>query len=120
MKRILLFLLMISAVGAQTQVVKLKPGTTKYSVVTICANALCTGGLTSGQFAASVNTSTAQSWRMVYKGTTATALFQSTGYTYTVYSLHVDSSQANCIAFAEANGITIPAALLAPYGVSLP
>jgi len=58
--------------------------------------------------------------RMVYKGTTATALFQSTGYTYTVYSLHVDSSQANCIAFAKANGITIPAALLTPYGVSLP
>jgi uncharacterized membrane protein len=120
MKRTLLLLILAFCLGAQTQTVKLKPGTNKYSVVTICANALCTGGLTSGQFAASVNTSTAQSWRMVYKGTTATALFQSTGYTYTVYSLHVDSSQANCIAFAKANGITIPAALLTPYGVSLP
>jgi len=39
MKRTLLLLILAFCLGAQTQTVKLKPGTNKYSVVTICANA---------------------------------------------------------------------------------
>jgi hypothetical protein len=116
MKRLLAFLILAAALGAQTQPVVLTPGSTAFAVVTVCANALCSGGLTRGQFKANVNTSTADSWRMVYNGTTATALFESTGYTFTVYSLHVDSSQANCVAFAAANGITIPPEVLSPGG----
>jgi hypothetical protein len=116
MKRLLPLLVFAAVLTAQTQPIALTPGSAAFAVVTICANALCAGGLTRGQFKANVNTSTADSWRMVYNGTTATALFESTGYTYTVYSLYVDSSQANCVAFAAANGITIPPNVLNPGG----
>ena len=115
MKRIALLLLLASAILAQTtQSVTLTVSNRAYAVVTVCANALCTGGLGINQFKATVNVNPASSWRMVYEGTTATALFQSNGYTYTVYSLYVDTSKDACVAYAKANGITIPDAVLNP------
>jgi hypothetical protein len=111
---IALLLLYSVSVSAQTQAVNLKPGSTTHAVVTVCANAIGCSGVPVGYFAATVNTSNASSWRMVYNAGTATALFQSTGYTYTAYLLHIGTSQADCVAFAAANSITIPAAMLSP------
>ena len=115
MKRlaILIWTAAISAIG-QTQAVKLTPSDTKYAIVSVCASAICAGGLTMGQFSATTNISPADSWRLVYNGATATDLFESTGYTYTVYSLYVGVSQADCVAYAAKHGITIPSAVLSP------
>ena len=114
MKRILLLITTAVLIAfAQTQAVTLTAGSSAHAVVTVCANALCTGGLTMRQFKAQVNTNTASSWRLVYSGTTALALVQASGYTYTAYSRYVGTSQADCIAYATANGIAIPDALLA-------
>jgi hypothetical protein len=97
-----------------TSAVNLKPGSTGHAVITVCASALCTGGIPSGYFKATVNASPTLSWRLVYEGTTATALFQSNGYTYTVRGLYVGLSQADCVAFAATNAISIPSAVLNP------
>ena len=114
-----LFLFLFAAAGvlvsAQVASVGLTPSSTAYAVVPVCASAIsCGTGINIGQIKATVNTSNASSWRLAYNGATATALFQSNGFTYTVYGLYVDTSQDNCVAWAAANGITIPASVLNP------
>ena len=113
MKRILtIFSIFGFSLGAQTQAVSLKPGSTAKAVIAVCATAVCAEGVPMGQFKATVNTSPALSWRLVYEEAEATALFQSTGYTYTVRGLYIGPSQEDCVAFAAKNNIKISNAVL--------
>ena len=121
-KKLLLVLAGLGLLNAQTQSVKLTVGTRAYAVVTVCPNALCSGGLATNQFLAKANIDPVQSWRMVYTGATplgagnaantVIVMIWSNGYTYTVNNLYVCTSRTDCLAQAEKLGVKVPDAIL--------
>lgn len=52
------------------------------------------------------NNNPAQSWRLVHDGTTVFQIFQSTGYTETIYELEIRGTKQLCIDRANQLGLT--------------
>ncbi len=120
--RIYLLLLLSAGIAigqsnVQSTAITVTAGTEQYAKVTVCASALCSGGLTKDQIKANSNLNAATSWRMVDDGTTVIALFVSSGYTYTINRLFVGATQDECVVQAKAWGLTIPDAVLNPQNL---
>jgi hypothetical protein len=89
-----------------TQQITLKAGRPEYALAKAAVDTK--PGATYGYFLARVNVDAQKSWRMVYDEKKIYALFESNGYTATIYSLFVAGTREECVTMAKALGLDVP------------
>lgn len=67
---------------------------------------MSTGTYSIGNKIVNRNNSPAQSWRLIHDGTTVFKIFQTTGYTETIYEIEIRGNKQLCIDRANQLGLT--------------
>ena len=107
--KVFLLLLACATVWPQTKTELLIAGSSRFALPKADIALIASPGRPVGSFFANVNTDAKKSWRMVYDEAKIYALFESTGYTYTINTLFIAATKEECIARAKKVGLAVPA-----------